>query len=1094
MFNWFFHIISKISQNKANPITKNAGNKKSSKTYVPISEEEYKAAKENYAKEIEKLESVYKNEDLTQLINAFSKKYDDVQNGATNSKENYTNFYKLLYFLRTNNASLKNFLEATRELGEDPTTWENILLAHILSKSKFVNMEEVPVDAIAQYVRGRVKDSVENNDFLKENTSEQGDVTHLFDNATRYARIITKYNKQNNSDKLFEDTPTDDMKDDSTGDRFRGEVAVDTLTPDEMVERQEDSKNINKRIKNVLDSVKEHYKEYPQLYYALYSFLKNFIVNPNSAEVIKNVELPDYVVDLLKQANIVDSDEKSKESDKDRKERFKAHVNNVLSKEPIKIYKKYRTIGDCENILKLLRETKDIYTSLSRFVKAKYLTSIPYRTLLELSDNLKKLEKQEDGSTENTHLNLGLDALNAKEINAIADQIRIKAPDDDEQVSPELKLAISKILKGGSISKVISVLGNRIKNISNRLRQAKQVKQKDIVFKMLENLNKVKGDAIGEIEQAFENKTSAEDQTKKEGFIQDVNALVSSAKKDMAELLVDEFGTDVLPESTQNRLFANMLLKSDEEHIIQVLKGLKKYSDYLQAFDKNTSKVSPYSVLIDSCGEDTDVVDVLTNPISFFKKPVEKQNIIYKSLVENIIPKFKDIALTYVPEAESTISTDEISGNQPEHIDTAEKENNLTKDFYEKTGVFYDFGRDKAFNPHIINEEVFSDGEFVPLILNKLQNKTSLQEKLNRQTNDDLQKNTVSVYSFGLHDVVDALRIGNSSEDSGVKYYAIDGDFVSDQPFDNKEIIVKPEVVFDKTTHEFFVRGVDPEDISNSVLFYGYKYDTENDDVINERKLLKDVEPVASLSDVFSGEVDLAQKRTELEQEHVKDENTVEQQQVENKETNQPVQDATVEKTDEHDILGDQPTKEENREATEAGWNFSGLHVTAGFFKFAVSEDNYSEFDTKQEDKEQGLLEGFEFNEENTEDSLVDEKKKDEEFSLERLGKVLAAIKDESDQKWEEIKQLVKQSNPKVGEDLLTYLNFWDSNNWNAEAALREYNAQAVEPRNRSYFWGMFKRNVWPQLSKNPSIVNAVDKLSKDKPVEKSDVDTVEYK
>ena len=112
---------------------------------------------------------------------------------------------------------------------------------------------------------------------------------------------------------------------------------------------------------------------------------------------------------------------------------------------------------------------------------------------------------------------------------------------------------------------------------------------------------------------------------------------------------------------------------------------------------------------------------------------------------------------------------------------------------------------------------------------------------------------------------------------------------------------------------------------------------------------------------------------------------------------------------------------------------------------------------------------------------------------MEKLGKVLNTIKMNSDEQWNDIVELVRQSSAKSGDDLAEFLELWANNNWNGDAAVRAYNETAVEPRNRSYFWSMFKRNVWPQIQKNPAVVNATNELSTGDPVEKHDVETTEY-
>lgn len=192
------------------------------------------------------------------------------------------------------------------------------------------------------------------------------------------------------------------------------------------------------------------------------------------------------------------------------------------------------------------------------------------------------------------------------------------------------------------------------------------------------------------------------------------------------------------------------------------------------------------------------------------------------------------------------------------------------------------------------------------------------------------------------------------------------------------------------------------------------------------------------------------------------------------------------------------PTEDEEVITEKSGFMF-GMRRTAAFFKFAASDDNYTEMNSKQEDKEQKLIEApgvedFQYNEENSENSKTEDVELTEEFSMEKLGKVLRIIKSESPEKWEEIVDIVRQSSAKSGDELAVFLQLFANNNWNGEAALRAYNKEAVSPRNRSYFWSMFKRNVWPQLQSNPSVVNVVKALNKNVAVDEEDVDTNEYK
>lgn len=196
----------------------------------------------------------------------------------------------------------------------------------------------------------------------------------------------------------------------------------------------------------------------------------------------------------------------------------------------------------------------------------------------------------------------------------------------------------------------------------------------------------------------------------------------------------------------------------------------------------------------------------------------------------------------------------------------------------------------------------------------------------------------------------------------------------------------------------------------------------------------------------------------------------------------------------EEDVVS--PTEEEEVVTTESGFYF-GIQKTAEFFKFAESDDGYTAENNpladkkEQKDIETGM-EGFTY--QPTEQAKVDDESDNTEFSMEKLGKVLKQVKTKSPEKWQEVIDLVKQSSAKSGDDLAVFMELWANNDWNASAALRAYNASAVEPRDNNYFYSMYERNVWPAIQTMPAVVNIVNSLSKNEVVEPSDVDTNEYK
>lgn len=197
----------------------------------------------------------------------------------------------------------------------------------------------------------------------------------------------------------------------------------------------------------------------------------------------------------------------------------------------------------------------------------------------------------------------------------------------------------------------------------------------------------------------------------------------------------------------------------------------------------------------------------------------------------------------------------------------------------------------------------------------------------------------------------------------------------------------------------------------------------------------------------------------------------------------------------EEDIV--KPTQDEENETASAGFYF-GIQKTAAFFKFAESDDNYTENNDLANSKEQKAIEtgdmegGFQYTP--TEQSKAEDVEDNTEFSMEKLGKVLKQIKTKSPEKWQEVLDLVKQSSAKSGDDLSAFMELWASNDWNASAALRDYNSSAVEQRDNNYFYSMYKRNVWPAIQTMPAVVNIVNSLSKNEVVEPSDVATNEYK
>ena len=226
---------------------------------------------------------------------------------------------------------------------------------------------------------------------------------------------------------------------------------------------------------------------------------------------------------------------------------------------------------------------------------------------------------------------------------------------------------------------------------------------------------------------------------------------------------------------------------------------------------------------------------------------------------------------------------------------------------------------------------------------------------------------------------------------------------------------------------------------------------------------------------------------------------TEEKKQVPANDTNKETPNGNTEEnnTEQHteDIVN--PTQDEENKAANAGFYF-GIQKTAAFFKFAESQDNYTGDNALAEKKEQKAIEngdnegGFQYN--SNEQSKSDAEQDSTSFSMEKLGKVLKQVKTKSPDKWNEVIDLVKQSSAKSGDDLASFLELWAQNDWNASAALRDYNSAAVDTRNNNYFYEMFRDNVWPAIQTMPAIVNIVNSLSENKVVNESDVATNEYR
>lgn len=155
---------------------------------------------------------------------------------------------------------------------------------------------------------------------------------------------------------------------------------------------------------------------------------------------------------------------------------------------------------------------------------------------------------------------------------------------------------------------------------------------------------------------------------------------------------------------------------------------------------------------------------------------------------------------------------------------------------------------------------------------------------------------------------------------------------------------------------------------------------------------------------------------------------------------------------------------------------FFAIHIKA------ESTDNRSlQFNQHYEDVASKLIEnpGIETNydKEKATKSLSDSKKDNKRFSTKILANVLKIIHDNSEKDFKDVLDIVRQSNPKIGDELAEYLSYLPVTEWTPEKALRKFNESAVEERNRNYFWSGLKESAWPVLIKNDKVRKVIESL-----------------
>lgn len=200
------------------------------------------------------------------------------------------------------------------------------------------------------------------------------------------------------------------------------------------------------------------------------------------------------------------------------------------------------------------------------------------------------------------------------------------------------------------------------------------------------------------------------------------------------------------------------------------------------------------------------------------------------------------------------------------------------------------------------------------------------------------------------------------------------------------------------------------------------------------------------------GHFDLPTKEEKQEEPEVKEPEQTEEQQEEQKE--EPV---------EQDY---QPTEEENNLSKEQGFNFFGLNKQAADEELPYTQNTY----------EVSQSEGVGYNP-GAEKSLANQET-DKHFSMSKLGQLIKNAMRTNPDFFKTVESIVRQSEIPNPDDVITFLQCLIKAGGEATAAIRLYNAQASEPKERSYFWHLIKTHVWPILRKDSAIKDVAEQLN----------------
>ena len=148
------------------------------------------------------------------------------------------------------------------------------------------------------------------------------------------------------------------------------------------------------------------------------------------------------------------------------------------------------------------------------------------------------------------------------------------------------------------------------------------------------------------------------------------------------------------------------------------------------------------------------------------------------------------------------------------------------------------------------------------------------------------------------------------------------------------------------------------------------------------------------------------------------------------------------------------------------------------FIKIAVpiEEQNRTDYNPSEEQKANSLIENpYEDTlVDRPTDSLKEDKEKDQTFSTKKLSNLLKIIYKNSPDEFNNLVDVIRQSNPQIGDELAEFVSLLPQTNWTPEEALRKYNETAVNTRNRNYFWSGLKESAWPELIKNKEVVEVM--------------------